>query len=163
LVANDFISPSLPATMTDAEYHANIQRFRRRHWLHFAVQGLLMGSAALAGRGQVATSKAINPQLATWPMLLALAAVLPLLGVVLYAVCQSIKPNLRRPYAENMRIYQSRLVVRNSLLALLGLPLLAAYLVTRQPIDLVTYAAVLGLLSWRTAPSARAYQHWLLR
>jgi hypothetical protein len=148
--------------MTDAEYHANIQRFRRRHWLHFAVQGLLMGSAALAGRGQVATPTAINPQLATWPMLLGLAVVLPLLGVVLYAVCQSIKPNLRRPYEENMRIYQSRLVVRNSLLALLGLPLLAAYLVTRQSIDLVTYAAILALLCWRTAPSARAYQRWLL-
>jgi hypothetical protein len=148
--------------MTDAEYHANIQRFRRRHWLHFVVQGLLMGGAALAGRGGVATPTAINPRLATWPLLLALAAVLPLLGVVLYAVCQSIKPNLRRPYAENMRLYQSRLVVRNSLLALLGLPLLAAYLVTRQPIDLVTYAAVLVLLGWRTAPSARAYQQWLL-
>ena len=148
--------------MTDAEYHANIQRFRRRHWLHFAVQGLLMGSAALAGRGRVAAPAAINPQLATWPLLLGLAVLLPLLGVVLYAVSQSIKPNLRRPYAENMRIYQSRLVVRNSLLALLGLPLLVAYLLTRQPADLVTYAALLALLGWRTAPSARAYQSWLL-
>ena len=148
--------------MTDAEYHANIQRFRRRHWLHFAVQGLLMGSAALLGRGRVAGPAAINPALATWPLLLALAAVLPLLGVVLYAVCQSIKPNIRRPYAENMRLYQSRLIVRNSLLALLGLPLLAAYLVTRQPIDLATYAALLLLLGWRTAPSAAAYQEWLL-
>jgi hypothetical protein len=148
--------------MTNAEYHANIQRFRRRHWLHFGVQGLLMGSAALLGRSRVAAPAAINPQLATWPMLLALAAVLPLLGVVLYAVCQSIKPNIRRPYAENMRLYQSRLVVRNSLLALLGLPPLAAYLIMRQPIDLVTYAAVLALLGWRTMPSARAYQRWLL-
>jgi hypothetical protein len=148
--------------MTDAEYQANIQRFRRRHWLHFAVQGLLMGSAALLGRGRVAAPTAINPALATWPLLLALAAVLPLLGVVLYAVARSIRPNLRRPYAENMRLYQSRLIVRNSLLALLGLPPLAAYLVMRQPIDLVTYAAVLAVLGWRTAPSARAYQEWLL-
>lgn len=149
--------------MTDAEYQANIQRFRRRHWLHFAVQGLLMGSAALLGRRRVAAPTAINPQLATWPMLLGLAVALPLLGVVLYGITRSIRPNLRRPYEENMRLYQSRLVVRNSLLALLGLPLLAAYLVTRQPVDLVTYAAVLALLSWRTAPSARAYQRWLLR
>ncbi len=148
--------------MTDAEYHANIQRFRRRHWLHFAVQGLLMGSAALLGRGRVAGPRAINPQLATWPMLLALAAVLPLLGVVLYAVARSIRPNLRRPYEENMRLYQSRLIVRNSLLALLGLLPLASFLVTRQPVDLITYAAVLLLLGWRTAPSARAYQQWLL-
>ncbi|RZK19227.1 MAG: hypothetical protein EOO56_14580 [Hymenobacter sp.] len=147
--------------MTDADYQANIRRFRRRHWLHFAVQGLLMGSTALVGRGQVAAKIDVNPRLATWPMLLWLAVLLPLLGVVLYAVCQSIRPNLRRPYEENMRIYQSRLVVRNSLLALLGLPLLAAYLFTRQPIDLVTYAALLGLLGWGTAPSAPAYQHWL--
>ncbi|MGI4864950.1 MAG: hypothetical protein ACRYFZ_13580 [Janthinobacterium lividum] len=147
--------------MTDAEYHQNIQRFRRAHWLHFAGQGLLMGSAALASRGQVASTKAINPQLATWPALLWLAVLLPLLGVVLYAVGQSIKPNLRRPYEENMRIYQSRLVVRNSLLGLLGLPLLAAYLVTRQPVDLVTYAGLLALLAWRAAPSAQAYQRWL--
>ena len=149
--------------MTDAEYHANIQRFRRRHWLHFAVQGLLMGSAALAGHGKVAAPKDINPRLATWPILLGVVVALPLLGVVLYAVCQSIKPNLRRPYAENMRLYQSRLVVRNSLLGLLGLPLLASFLVTRQAIDLVTYAALLALLGWRTAPSAKAYQEWLLR
>ncbi|RZL08536.1 MAG: hypothetical protein EOO62_15120, partial [Hymenobacter sp.] len=79
--------------MTDADYQANIQRFQRRHWLHFAVQGLLMGSAALAGRGQVAGGTAINPRLATWPMLLGLAVLLPLLGVVLYAVGQSITPN----------------------------------------------------------------------
>jgi hypothetical protein len=141
-VANGLLPLSLLTSMTDAEYHANIQRFRRRHWLHFGVQGLLMGSAALLGRSQVATPAAINPQLATWPMLLALAAVLPLLGVVLYALCQSIKPNIRRPYEENMRLYQSRL--------------------TRQPIDLLTYAAVLALLGWRTVPSARAYQEWLL-
>lgn len=147
--------------MTDADYQANIRRFQRRHWLHFAVQGLLMGGATLAGRGQVASGAAINPRLATWPMLLGLAVLLPLLGVVLYAVGQSIKPNLRRPYAENMRIYQSRLVVRNSLLALLGLPLLAAYLLTHEPLDLVTYAALLGLLGWRTAPSASTYQRWL--
>ena len=149
--------------MTDAEYQANIRRFRRRHWLHFAVQGLLMGSAALVGRGQVASSTALNPRLATWPLLLWLAVLLPLLGVVLYAVGQSIKPNLRRPYAENMRIYQSRLVVRNSLLGLLGLPLLGSYLMTRQGIDLATYAALLALLSWRTAPSAKTYQQWLRR
>lgn len=152
----------LPA-MTDEEYHCNIQRFRRRHWLHFAVQALLMGSAVLVGHGRVAGPASINPRLATWPMLLWLAVLLPLLGVVLYAVCQSIRPNLRRPYAENMRIYQSRLVVRNSLLGLLSLPLLASYLLTHQALDLVVYGSLLLLLGWRTAPSAKTYQRWLLR
>ena len=148
--------------MTNAEYNQNIQRFRRRHWLHFAVQGLLMGSATLAGHSEVAAPKDINPRLATWPVLLGLVVALPLLGVVLYAVCQSIKPNLRRPYAENMRIYQSRLVVRNSLLGFLGLPLLAAFLLTHQVLYLVTYGSLLLLLGRQTEPSAKTYQRWLL-
>lgn len=148
--------------MTDAEYRQNIQRFRRAHWLHYALQALLMGGAALAGRGQVASTAAINPQLATWPALLGLAVALPLVGVVVYAVCQSIRPNLRRPYAENMRIYLSRLVVRNSLLGLLGLPLLAAYLLTHHVVVLAAYGGLLLLLSRQTLPSAQTYQRWLL-
>lgn len=148
--------------MTDTEYNRNIQRFRRAHWLHYGAQALLMGAAGLATRHGVAGPTAINPQLATWPALLALAVVVPLLGVVLYAVCQSIKPNLRRPYAENMRIYLSRLVVRNSMLGLLGLPLLAAYLLTHQPAVLALYAGLLLFVGQRTAPSAKAYQRWLL-
>jgi hypothetical protein len=148
--------------MTDAEYNHNIRRFRRAHWLHYGAQVLLMGGALLAGRGRVAGPAAINPRLATWPALLTLAVAVPLLAFVLYAVCQSIKPNLRRPYAENMRIYLSRLVVRNSLLGLLGLPLLAAYLITHQPAVLAIYAGLLLFLSQRTAPSAKTYQRWLI-
>jgi hypothetical protein len=148
--------------MTDAEYNHNIQRFRRAHWLHYGVQALLMGAAGLATRHGVAGPAAINPQLATWPALLALAVAVPLLSVVLYAVCQRIRPNLRRPYAENMRIYLSRLVVRNSLLGLLGLPLLAAYLLTHQLAVLALYASLLFVLGRRTAPSAKTYQRWLL-
>lgn len=148
--------------MTDAEYNYNIQRFRRAHWLHYGGQALLMGAAGLAGRHGVAGAAAVNPRLATWPALLTLAVAVPLLGFVLYAVCQSIKPNLRRPYAENMRIYLSRLVVRNSLLGLLGLPLLAAYLLTHHVAVLAAYAGLLLLLGRRTAPSAKTYQRWLI-
>ena len=148
--------------MTDAEYRQNIQRFRRAHWLHYALQACLLGGAALAGRGQVAATTAINPQLATWPALLGLAVALPLLSVVVYAVCQSIKPNLRRPYAENMRIYLSRLIVRNSLLGLLGLPLLAGYLLTHHVLVLAAYGGLLLLLGRQTLPSAQTYQRWLL-
>jgi len=148
--------------MTDAEYAAAIRRIRRGHWLHYPVQALLMGGAVLAARGHIAGPGAANPRLATWPALLLLLALLPLLSLVLYAIAQYMRPNLRRPYAENMRLYQSRLLLRNSLLGLLGLPLLAAYLLTRQPIDLLACAALLGLLAWRTAPNARKYQRWLI-
>jgi hypothetical protein len=148
--------------MTDADYNRNIQRFRRAHWLHYSAQTLLMGAAGLATHRGVAGPAAINPQLATWPALLALAVAVPLLSVVLYAVSQSIRPNLRRPYAENMRIYLSRLIVRNSLLGLLGLPLLAAYLLTHQAAVLAAYATLLLWVGWRTLPSAKTYQRWLL-
>jgi hypothetical protein len=148
--------------VTDADYNRNIRRFRRAHWLHYGAQTLLMGAAGLATHRSVAGPAAINPQLATWPALLALAVAVPLLSVVLYAVSQRIRPNLRRPYAENMRIYLSRLLVRNSLLGLLGLPLLAAYLLTHQAAVLAAYAVLLLLVGWRTLPSAKTYQHWLL-
>lgn len=148
--------------MTDAEYHAAMRRIRRGHWLHYSVQALLMGGAVLATRGRIAGPGATNPRLATWPALLLLLALLPLLSLALYAIAQYMRPNLRRPYAENMRLYQSRLLLRNSLLGLLGLPLLAAYLLTRQPLDLLACAALLGLLAWRTAPNARKYQRWLI-
>lgn len=148
--------------MTDAEYHFNIQRFRRRHWLHYVVQGLLMGAALLAVRPSLAGPGEDTPRLATGTNMLVLLAAIPLMSLLLYGVCWAIRPNVRRPYAENMRLYQSRLVVRNSLLALLGLPLLAAYLLQPQLLYLAAYAALLLALAWQTAPTARTYQHWLL-
>jgi len=149
--------------MTDAEYQFNIQRFRRRHWLHYATQGLLMGGALLGVRSQLAGPAEEVPHLATGTNMLALLGAIPLVSLLLYVLGRAIKPNLRRPYAENMRLYQSRLVVRNSLLALLGLPLLAWYLLRPQPLALGGYVALLGLLAWQTAPTAKTYQRWLLR
>jgi hypothetical protein len=131
------------AAMTDAEFHHNIRRIWRGHW-HSA------GAASP------------NPRFATWPALLLLAALIPLVVVAVYGINKRLKPNLRRPYEANMRIYQGRIMLRNSLLGLLGVPLLASFLLTHEAIDLVTYAAVLLLLAWQTAPTAQKYQRWLL-
>jgi hypothetical protein len=148
--------------MTDAEYQFNMQRFRRWHWWHYAGQGLLMGATLLAVRGQLAGPGEAVPHLATGYNMLALLGAIPFVSLLLYVLSRAIRPNLRRPYAENMRLYQSRLVMRNSLLALLGLPLLAWYLLRPQPLALVGYVALLGLLAWLTAPTAKTYQRWLL-
>ena len=149
--------------MTDAEFHYFIRRIRRRHWLHYPVQALLMGGVVLAAGRRAAGGATLEPRLATWPALLALGAVLPLVGVALYGISRYMRPNLRRPVAENLRIYQSRVLLRNSLLGLLGMPLLASYVLTHRATDLALCGAMLVALSWQTAPSAQTYQRWLLR
>ena len=148
--------------MTDADFHQAIRRIRRRHWLHYPAQALLMGSVTLAGGNQMATKTAPQPLLASWPALLLLGVLVPLVGVLLYMVARRMQPNLRRPAEENLRIYQSRILLRNSLLSLLGLPLLVSYVFTRGTLELVTYGALLLALGWLTRPSAKAYQRWLL-
>jgi hypothetical protein len=148
--------------MTDAEFHRAIRRIRWIHWLHYLVQGLLMGGAVLVAGRRTAVGTTLEPRLATWPVLLLLGAVVPLLGVVLYLVYRRLRPNIRRPAEENLRIYLGRIFLRNSLLILAGLPLLASYVVTHKPFDLLACAGVLVALSWRLVPSARSYQRWLL-
>lgn len=148
--------------MTDDEFHQAIGRIRRRHWLHYGAQALLMGGAALAAGPRVAVGAAANPRLATWPALLLLGALVPVVGALLYAVSRSLRPNLRRPYAENLRIYQARILLRDSLLGLLGLPLLASYVVTQQATDLAICGGLLLVLGRLTVPSAKTYQRWLL-
>ena len=115
--------------MTDADFHQAIGRIRRRHWLHYPVQALLMVGGILAGSSQAAVGPTLEPRLATWPVLLGLLALLPVIGGLLYIVSRYLRPNLRRPAAENLRIYQSRLLLHNSLLALLALPPLVSYAV----------------------------------
>lgn len=148
--------------MTDAEFHRTIGRIRRQHWLHYAGQGLLMGAAVLAAGGRTARGATLEPALATWPALLGLLAVLPVVGLLLYVVQQRLRPSLRRPAAENLRVYRGRVFLRASLLALLALPPLASYVVSRNAWELLVGAGVLLALGWRTAPSAAAYQRWLL-
>ena len=148
--------------MTDAEFHQAIGRIRRQHWVHYPAQALLMGGLVLAGGHRAAAGTAVNPRLATWPVLLLLGALVPVLGLLLYAVSRSMRPNLRRPYEENLRIYRSRTLLHDSLLALLALPLFASYVFTQQVSDLVICGGLLLVLGWRTTPSAKTYQRWLL-
>ncbi|GAA3964542.1 hypothetical protein [Hymenobacter antarcticus] len=149
--------------MTDADFHRAIGRIRWRHWLHYPVQALLMTGAVLAGNSRTAVGPTLEPRLATWPALLWLLALLPIVGFLLYAVARYLRPNLRRPAEENLRIYQARVVLRNSLLGLLALPLLASYLIGNHMYDLVLGAVVLVAFGWQTRPSAQTYQRWLVR
>jgi hypothetical protein len=87
---------------------------------------------------------------------------LVLVGVLVYLVSSQIKPNLRRPEAENLRLYKSRIFLRNSLLGLLGLPPLGTYTITKSPIDLLFFGCLMLTLCVVLAPSAKTYQRWLI-
>ena len=149
--------------MTDTDFHRAIGRIRRRHWLHYPAQGLLMAAGVLAGSGQAAAGSTSEPHLATWPALLGLLALLPVVGFLLYVISRYLRPNLRRPAAENLRIYQSRLLLHNSLLALLALPPLVSYAVGHGWPYLFFSGAALLAMAWQTRPSAQTYQRWLIR
>jgi len=153
---------ALFALVTDADFHQAIGRIRRRHWLHYPVQALLMVGGILAGSSQAAVGPTLEPRLATWPTLLGLLALLPVVGGLLYIVSRYLRPNLRRPAEENLRIYQGRVVLRNSLLGLLALPLLVSYAIGHHPLDLALGGMILVALGWQTRPSAQTYQQWLL-
>ncbi|MET4076309.1 hypothetical protein [Hymenobacter sp. UYCo722] len=148
--------------MNNVDFHLNIRRIRRRHWLQYPVQGLLMGGAVLGASGRMAVGPTLEPALTTWPMLLGLLALLPIVGGLLYVVSRYLQPNLRRPTEENLRVYQGRVLLRNSLLGLLALPLLASYVISHKPLDLVLCAVVLLTMGWQTQPSAERYQRWLV-
>lgn len=148
--------------MTDADFHRAIGRIRRLHWLHYPVQALLMAGAVLAAGQQAAVGPTLEPRLATWPILLGLLALVPIVGFLLYIVSRYLRPNLRRPAEENLRIYQGRLLLRNSLLGLLALPLLVSYVIGHNLLDLVFGGAMLLALGWQTRPSAQTYQRWLV-
>ena len=149
--------------MTDADFHQAIGRIRRRHWLHYPAQGLLMAAGVLAGSRQAAVGLTSEPRLATWPALLMLLVLLLVVGFLLYITSRYLRPNLRRPAAENLRIYQSRLLLHNSLLALLALPPLVSYAVGNGWPYLFFSGAALLAMAWQTRPSAQTYQRWLVR
>ncbi|MBC6605249.1 hypothetical protein H8B13_00300 [Hymenobacter sp. BT188] len=149
--------------MADPTYDEAIRRIRRMHWLHYSIQAAVMAALVLAASRRTAGSGAVNPQLATWPALLLLGGLLLLVGVLVYLVSSQIKPNLRRPAVENLRLYKSRVFLRNSLLGLAGLPPLITYTITRSPIDLLFFGCLLLTLCVVMAPSAKTYQRWLIR
>jgi hypothetical protein len=148
--------------MTDTDFHRAIRRIRWLHWVHYPAQALLMGGGVLAAGSRAAVGGTLEPRLATWPALLLLVALVPLVGVVLYGLYRRMRPNVRRPAEENLRIYLGRIFLRNSLLSLVGLPMLASYVITHKPFDLLAGGAMLLALSWRLAPTATTYQRWLL-
>jgi hypothetical protein len=148
--------------MVDPTYDEAIRRIRRIHWLHYPIQAAAMTTLVLVAGRRTAGSGAVNPQLATWPALLLLGGLLLLVGVLIYLVSSQIKPNLRRPAAENLRLYKSRIFLRNSLLALTGLPPLVTYTITKSPIDLIFFGCLLLTLCVVMAPSAKTYQRWLI-
>ncbi|ALW85725.1 hypothetical protein AUC43_11875 [Hymenobacter sedentarius] len=148
--------------MTDADFHKAIRRIRWLHWLHYPVQGLFMGVVVLVAGRHAAVGPTLEPRLATWPALLLLGALVPAVGVLLYVLYRRMQPNLRRPAELNLRVYQGRMFLRDSLLSLVGLPMLASYVFTHAVFDLVACGAMLLALSWRTTPSAKTYQRWLL-
>lgn len=149
--------------MADPTYEEAIRRIRRLHWLHYPAQAAVMVTLVLAAGRRTAGTGAVNPRLATWPALLLLGGLLVLVGVLVYLVSSQIKPNLRRPEAENLRLYKSRIFLRNSLLGLAGLPPLITYTITRSPIDLLFFVCLLLTLCVVMAPSAKTYQRWLIK
>ncbi len=148
--------------MTDADFRRAIRRIQWFHWCHYPVQGLLMAGVVLVAGRHTAVGPTLEPRIATWPVLLMLGALLPLAGLLLYGLYRRMRPNLRRPPQGNLRIYQGRVFLRNSMLALVPLPLLASYVVTHKPFDLIAAGAMLVALCWRLTPTATTYQRWLL-
>ncbi len=114
--------------MNNPDFHRAIGRIRRRHWLHYLVQTLLMVGLVLAStRTLAAVAPARGAALASGPMLGVLAGLALLGGLGLRALARQMAPNLRRLAEENLRVYQSRVLLRDSVLLLSGLPLLLAY------------------------------------
>lgn len=148
--------------MENDVYNAAMRRIRRLHFLHYPVQGALMTSLVLATGRRTAHGGADNPQLATWPNLFVVMALLAVVGVFIHFVSSYIRPNLRRPAAENLRLYQGRIFLRNSLLSLACLPPLAAYAVGGSSWNLVLFGVLLLVPCLVTAPSAQTYQRWLM-
>lgn len=147
----------------DEEFHRGIRRIRLLHWAQYPGQGLVMLALVLLGGSHAADETAVEPRLATWPLLLVLVALVPLVALLLYTVSRTMRPNLRRPAGENLRIYLGRVVLRNSLLGLVALPMFVTYLFSHAVVDLLLGAGMLGALCWRLTPSATTYQRWLIR
>ncbi|NVO85122.1 hypothetical protein [Hymenobacter terrestris] len=148
--------------MNNPDFHRAISRIRRRHWLHYAAQSLLMGGLVLAIGQRLAAGATATAPLASGPGLALLAGGALLTGLGLLWLRRRMVPNLRRRAEENLRIYQGRILLQDSLLLLAGLPLLLAYGLVGSLPALVAYVVLMPVLAQLTTPSAEAYQQWLL-
>jgi hypothetical protein len=148
--------------MDNARFHLAIRRIRRLHWLQYLVQTLLMAGVVLGLGSRISNTGAAAPKVASWPAVLLLGIMIPVVSLLMYSIARRLRPNLRRLAEENLRIYQSRIFLRNSLLSLLILPLLVSYVLTHGVLEIVCCGILLLVLPLLTAPSAKDYQRWLL-
>ena len=135
-----------------------IRRLRRMHVLQYLVlAGLMLALVLAAGHGLQAgrTRQNLAPVVA-----LLLVLVLLVVGGI-YLVFRRIRPNLRRPEAENLRIYQSAVLLRNSFLALVSLPPLMLYHLTSNRLDLALFGVLLTVLCALTLPTEGKFRRWL--
>ena len=148
--------------MDEQAFSRAIGHLRRQHFLHYALQAALMAGLVLAAGRRLAGNGTENPKLATWPLLLAMLALLAIVGVLVQFVSGYIKPNPQRPAAENLRLYQGRVFLRDSLLGLAALPPLAAYALGGGGWNPVFFAVLVLVPCVVTAPSGAAYRRWLV-
>ena len=135
-----------------------IRRLRRVHVLQYLVlAGLMLGMVLLAGHGLQAASTRQNMA----PVVALLLVLLMLVVGGIYLVFQRIRPNLRRPEVENLRIYQSAVLLRNSFLALVSLPPLMLYHLTSNWLDLAFFGLLLTALCALTLPTEGRFRRWL--
>jgi len=136
-----------------------IHRLRRMHILQYLVlAGLMLALVLLAGHGIQAAGARQNMS----PIIALLLVLLVLVVGGLYLVFRRIRPNLRRPEVENLRIYQSAVLLRNSFLALVSLPPLLLYHFTADWLHLLAFGLLLSALCVLTMPTESKYRRWLL-
>ncbi|QNE38850.1 hypothetical protein F1C16_04415 [Hymenobacter sp. NBH84] len=136
-----------------------IRRIRRMHILQYLVLGGLMLTLVLLTDHRLQTT---NTRQNTALVVVLLLVLLVLVMGGIYLVFRRMRPNLRRPEAENLRIYQSVVLLRNSFLALVSLPPLLLYHLTSEWVNLLFFGVLLVALCVLTLPTERKFRRWLL-
>ncbi|KUG08349.1 hypothetical protein [Solirubrum puertoriconensis] len=131
------------------------------HVVQYLLQALLMGALVMWAGGGL-NSPGAGPPPALGPYVILAALLVLMVGSSLYTMSRYLRPNLRRPSAENHRVFRSRLILRNSLLGLLALPPLLLYQSSGQFFDLLYYGVMFAGLLALNWPTARGYQQWLI-
>jgi hypothetical protein len=136
-----------------------IRRIQLIHAIHYLMQALLMAGLVLSTERGI---RAAGPAPSFTPYIILTVLLLIPITVGLYSVARYMRPNLRRPIAENQRVYTGRVVLRNSVLGLLSLPPLLFYRASHNWTDLLLFVLLLIGLCALTWPTARRYQRWLI-
>lgn len=124
---------------------------------YLVLAGLMLTLVLLAGHRLQTTSAQQNVA----PVIVLLLVLLVLVIGGIYLVFRRIRPNLRRPEAENLRIYQSAVLLRNSFLALVSLPPLLLYHLTNDWLHLLFFGVLLTALCLLTLPTEPKFRRWL--